>query len=183
MATPSDLPPPYDPSPLPPLTSPTSSPRLSIPTYIRLPLATLSALTLGVLMGFSQGGRTAALRFRAENAHRLPDSTKGWYLYHKSKNYNVMFAGVKEGARMGGKMGVWVGGYFWLEAAIDQSRKGRKDFLSSVVAGGSLSSGDGGTDGKDGLAYGAYVWVVAGWVKFAQWAEAGLCGLVVWEKG
>ena len=50
-----------------------------------------------------------------------------------------MFAGVKEGARMGGKMGVWVGGYFWLEAAIDQSRKGRKDFLSSVVAGGCVA--------------------------------------------
>ena len=81
-----------------------------------------------------------ALRFRAENAHRLPTSTKGWYLYHKSKNYHVLLGGLKEGLKMGGKLGGWVSAFFVIEEAVDRIR-GRRDVGGSVVAGLSLGGG------------------------------------------
>lgn len=64
----------------------------------------------------------AGLRFRAENAHRLPTSEVGWFLYHKSKNYNAMLGGVREGLRMGVKLGVWGGLFFWAEEGVDRLR-------------------------------------------------------------
>jgi hypothetical protein len=60
--------------------------RLSLPTPIRITLATASSFVLGLGLGLSHGSKTAGLRFRAENAHRLPQTPTGWYLYHKSKN-------------------------------------------------------------------------------------------------
>ena len=47
----------------------------------------------------------------------------------------------------------------------------------------SASAHDGGADGEDGLAYRPDVWAAAGWVELDQWAEAGLCGLAIWEDG
>lgn len=64
----------------------------------------------------------SGLRFRAENAHRLPSSQVGWYLYHKSKNYHVLLGGVKEGVKMGFRLGFWVGGFFFMEEAVDRLR-------------------------------------------------------------
>jgi len=76
----------------------------------------------GFVLGAANGGQMAGLRFRAENAHRLPTSTVGWYLYHKSKNYNAMLGGVKEGLKMGFKLGAWGGLFFWMEEGIDRLR-------------------------------------------------------------
>ena len=111
--------------------------RLGLPTPSRLFLGALSGSTLGFVLGASHGGKREGLRFRAENAHRLPNSQKGWYFYHKSKNYAAMLGGVKEGLRMGLRTGVWVAGFIWLEAAADHNRGygGQQDFLSTTVAG------------------------------------------------
>ena len=57
-------------------------------------------LSTGFGLGAVQGGKMAGLRFRAENAHRLPNDTTGWYFYHKAKNYQAMYGGVKEGLKM-----------------------------------------------------------------------------------
>ena len=76
----------------------------------------------------------AGLRFRAENAHRLPDTTTGWYLYHKSKNYQASHGGLKEGLKMGTKVGSLVAAYVIAEEALDAYREER-DFLNSVIAG------------------------------------------------
>jgi hypothetical protein len=115
--------------------------RLSLPFQLRLPAGAAAAFLGGACLGISYGARTAGLRFRAEHAHKLPTSSTGWYLYHKSKNYHVMLGGVKEGLRMGTKLGFWVGGFFAVEEAIDQVRGGTPDFLSSVVAGLSVAGG------------------------------------------
>ena len=125
----------YSAEAIPPLTDPTVSQRLSIRPIVRIPAATLTGFFTGLMLGASHGGKTAALRFRAENAHRLPVSTKGWYLYHKSKNYHMALNGIKEGLKMGSKIGFWVGGFFYLESSIDLCRGGRKDFLSTTLAG------------------------------------------------
>ncbi|KAI9861298.1 MAG: hypothetical protein M1824_002505 [Vezdaea acicularis] len=128
----------------PPLSDPTSTARLSLPPLLRLPLgATLSFFT-GTLLGISHGSSTTALRFRAENAHRLPTTPTGWYLYHKSKNYAMMLGGVKEGFRMGLKVGWWGGVFFVAEEAVDQLRNrwgGGKDAGSTLVAGLGVSGG------------------------------------------
>src|SRR5579862_1595188 len=79
----------------------TKNPRLSLPFSLRLPLSLALSSLFGASLGLSHGSRNAGLRFRAENAHRLPTTPTGWYLYHKSKNYHVALGGIKEGTRMG----------------------------------------------------------------------------------
>ncbi|KAL1304039.1 hypothetical protein AAFC00_000476 [Neodothiora populina] len=99
-----------------------SNDRLTTPFPLRLPLCTLLASATGFLLGATHGGTSAGLRFRAENAHRLPTSQVGWYLYHKSKNYHAMLGGIKEGMKMGVKVGAWTGVFFAVEEAVDRLR-------------------------------------------------------------
>jgi hypothetical protein len=89
---------------------------------LRLPLTTLLASFAGFGLGLTHGGQLAGLRFRAENAHRLPTSQVGWYLYHKSKNYHIMLGGIREGFRMGGKLSFWTAVFFVFEEAVDRFR-------------------------------------------------------------
>lgn len=114
--------------------------RFSLPIVYRLPLATTCSFLTGMGLGMSRGSRKAALQFRAENAHRLPTTPKGWYLYHKSKNYQVGWGGIKEGLKMGSKLSFWVIGYFGIEHALDEFW-GKKDFTSSVAASLVVSGG------------------------------------------
>lgn len=114
--------------------------RLSIPFSIRFPTATSVAFITGLSLGLTHGGKLAGLRFRAENSHRFPSTSTGWYLYHKSKNYHMMLGGVKEGLKMGSKIAFWAGGFFLVEEAVDRLRD-TKDFLSTIVAGLSVSGG------------------------------------------
>ncbi len=108
--------------------------RLSLPFVLRFPGATSSAFIVGLALGLSHGGKNAGMRFRAENSHRFPTTSTGWYLYHKTKNYHVMLGAIKEGFKMGGKIAFWAGSFFLIEEAVDRVR-GSKDFLSTVVAG------------------------------------------------
>lgn len=95
-----------------------------MPLAIRLPLASFISGSTGFALGAAHGGGTSALRFRAENAHRLPTSQVGWYLYHKSKNYNVMLGAIREGFKMGSKLGFWTSAFFTMEEAVDRLRGG-----------------------------------------------------------
>lgn len=123
-----------------PQTVPLYENRLSTPFSIRFPAATAAAFLTGAALGVSHGGKTAGMRFRAENSHRFPTTSTGWYLYHKSKNYHVMLGGIKEGLKMGSKIGFWAGSFFLVEEAVDQWR-GTKDFLSTVIAGMAIAAG------------------------------------------
>lgn len=53
----------------------------------------------------------------------------------------MMLGGVKEGFKMGGKVSIWVGGFFTVEEAVDRLRGGRRDFFSTVVAGLGMAGG------------------------------------------
>lgn len=114
--------------------------RLSLPTPIRISLATASSFALGLGLGLSHGSRTAGLRFRAENSHRLPKTPTGWYLYHKSKNYHMALEGVKEGLKMGLRLSAWVAAFFYIEDCWDEVR-GQKDFVNTVMASLSVAGG------------------------------------------
>jgi hypothetical protein len=112
---------------------PFSSHRLSIPFALRLPALVAVGATTGSLLGLVHGANETGLRFRAENAHRLPVTQTGWYLYHKSKNYVAMLGGIKEGVRMAGKQACWVGVFVASEEGEVEGAS--KDFVSTVFAG------------------------------------------------
>lgn len=107
--------------------------RLSIPDAVRIPLASSTALLIGFTLGVSQGIKTAGMRFRAEHAHKLPTTKMGWYFYHKSKNYNSIWGGAKEGARMGAKICFWTTAMFGIEHMFDAYR-GTADIFNTVTA-------------------------------------------------
>ncbi|GAO13642.1 hypothetical protein UVI_02017490 [Ustilaginoidea virens] len=108
-------------------------PRLSIPTPARILLGSASSGVIGFTLGAMQGGQTAQLRFRAEHAHKMPDTTTGWYLYHKSKNYHAMQGGIREGFRMGAKTSFWSFVALGLESTVDRYR-GSSDMFSTTMA-------------------------------------------------
>lgn len=47
----------------------------------------------------------------------------------------MMLYGLKEGLRMGAKIGVWTAAFYGAEAAVDGLRCERRDVMSTVVAG------------------------------------------------
>ena len=53
----------------------------------------------------------------------------------------MMLGGVKEGLKLGSKVAFWAGGFFVVEEAIDRVRGGKRDFVSTVVAGLSVAGG------------------------------------------
>lgn len=111
--------------------------RLSLSWFSRVCLGALGGFLVGASSGATHGSQEAGLRFRAENSHRLPKSDKGWYLYHKSKNYQMMLHGIKGAFRTGARLSFFVGGFFAAEEVLDRCR-GRQDFLSTTIAGASL---------------------------------------------
>jgi hypothetical protein len=88
----------------------------------RLLLTTGLSSLCGFTLGSTSAGRLASLRFRAENAHRLPISQPGWYLYHKSKNYYKWRFGIVEGLRKGGMVAAWSSVFFVVEESLDVFR-------------------------------------------------------------
>ncbi|SZF05526.1 unnamed protein product [Blumeria hordei] len=114
--------------------------RLGLPFAIRLPLAVTLGALVGASLGLGHGATVTGLRFRAENAHRLPTSPTGWYLYHKSKNYVTALGGIKEGGRMGLRVGMWTAAFFTIENIFDNWRN-EKDFLNTTGGGLAVAGG------------------------------------------
>lgn len=114
--------------------------RLSIPPMFRIPAATLTAFGIGMALGLSYGSKMAGLRFRAEHAHRLPSTTTGWYLYHKSKNYHLVSGGLKEGVKVGAKLAFLSTSMFCVENLFDVYR-GTKDMFNTTAAALAVSGG------------------------------------------
>ncbi|KAI4117896.1 MAG: hypothetical protein LQ345_001959 [Seirophora villosa] len=143
-------------TPTAPSDSPAQAPLVSLPSLFRpspldhqlrlssyftdrFLLGSAFAFIGGGILGGYHGSTMASLRFRAENSHRFPTTTTGWYQYHKSKNYNCMLRAVKEGLRLGPRLAGWTGGFFLLEELVDRWRL-KRDAISSVVAALTLSS-------------------------------------------
>ncbi|KAG5654477.1 hypothetical protein H0H81_001976 [Sphagnurus paluster] len=85
--------------------------RLEIPP--RFYLVPGAAIIVGSVIGLVRGSRAASLRFLAENVHRPPTTVQGWYFYNKTKNYKVLFGGLKgaglEASRLAAVAFGWVG--------------------------------------------------------------------------
>ena len=108
-------------------------PRLSIPDFVRIPIGAVASFSVGMALGLAHGSKMAGLRFRAEHAHKLPQTTTGWFLYHKSKNYHVAYGGIREGLRMGAKVSLWTTAMFVVENMFDHYR-GSIDAANTVLA-------------------------------------------------
>ncbi|PWN42681.1 hypothetical protein IE81DRAFT_323237 [Ceraceosorus guamensis] len=80
-------------------------------------LATIptTAFLLGFAAGAYNNASKAGLVFMAENAHRRPDTVQGWFFYNKTKNYKVVLAAGKGGARTGLRLGLWTFAFLALE--------------------------------------------------------------------
>jgi hypothetical protein len=123
-----------------------SNERLSMPPSIRWPILFGTSFTCGFGMGATVGGRQAADRYRAMNAHRQPSTQAGWYLYQRSKSYNTTVGAVKEGFRFGGVLSIWATIFMLAEEGLDQARGrllanrsedvalGQRDALNTAVA-------------------------------------------------
>ena len=107
--------------------------RLSLPFPLRIPLASGLSFFAGFTLGTAQGGKAAGLRFRAEHAHKLPTTSTGWFLYHKSKHYQVAYGGIREGFKMGAKVSFWTTAMFAIEQMFD-SHRGTADLLNTVTS-------------------------------------------------
>lgn len=114
--------------------------RLSMPSFIRIPGAAVAGFSIGMSLGLSMGSKMAGLRFRAEHAHKLPTTTAGWYLYHKSKNYHLAFGGLKEGLRTGTRLSILTTAIFCAENLFDVYR-GSKDMFNTVGASLAVAGG------------------------------------------
>jgi len=164
---------------------PTSRPRLSLPFPVRLILVNGATFIVGGALGATLGGHKAAMIFRAENAHRRPATAKGWYFYHKTKNYRTLYGGVVQGVRTALRMGVWVTAFVVLEDAVDRMR-GKVDALASVAAGLSvagafsawhrLSYGMAARTAKKGLIFGMLFGGIQDIVRWRQGLGSGVFG-------
>ncbi|KAH8681825.1 hypothetical protein BX600DRAFT_31758 [Xylariales sp. PMI_506] len=114
--------------------------RLSLPPMVRIPGAAAAAFGIGMSLGLAHGSNMAGLRFRAEHAHKLPTTTTGWYLYHKSKNYHLAFGGLKEGLKAGTKLSLMTVAMFSTENLFDVYR-GTKDMFNTIAASLAVAGG------------------------------------------
>ena len=85
-------------------------------------LVPTSAFVVGFVSGLVTNSRLSGRQFLAENAHRLPTTVQGWYFYQKSKNYRVMFGGVKGGLKTGAKLGSWTLAFVGLQEIMERGR-------------------------------------------------------------
>ncbi|TNY21696.1 hypothetical protein DMC30DRAFT_350148 [Rhodotorula diobovata] len=97
--------------------APTPAPLGPAPSLVVL--APTSAFLFGFTSGLVSSSKLAAKQFLAENAHRLPTTVQGWYFYQKTKNYRVLWAGIKGGLRTGARLALWTGAFLSLEESVD----------------------------------------------------------------
>lgn len=112
--------------------------RMNVPH--RMMVVPLAGMIVGAAIGIMRGGRAASLRFLAENAHRAPRTVQGWYFYKKTKNYKVIWEGLKGGVKEGGRVGGLAGVYVGIEEGLGRtSMREWKELGGGVGTGGLFS--------------------------------------------
>ncbi|KAG6855071.1 hypothetical protein C0991_006000 [Blastosporella zonata] len=91
-----------------------------------------AAFMVGTTIGLMRGSRDASLRFLAENAHRPPTTVQGWYFYNKTKNYKVIYGGMKGAAAEASKLSAVALGWVGIEEGLERVGWGQ---FSEVGAG------------------------------------------------
>jgi hypothetical protein len=107
--------------------------RLGLPAVARITLFTLGGSIVGGMGGMLSGWTDASMKYLAANSHRLPTSYNGWFFYHKRKTYYCTKNAMGNAFRTGGKIGLFVGTIFSIEALLDKVR-GQVDFVNTMMA-------------------------------------------------
>lgn len=107
--------------------------RLNMDPLRRVMLAASTSMAVGGILGISHGTTVSGMKFRAEHAHKLPSTPTGWFMYHKSKNYTMARAGLKEGLKMGFKVSLVTTSMFVIEGLYDEYRQ-TKDLINTTLA-------------------------------------------------
>lgn len=105
--------------------------RLTIPP--RFYLVPGAAFIVGSAIGIMRGGRSASLRFLAENVHRPPTTVQGWYFYNKTKNYKVLFGGLKGAGAEASKLVLVALGWVGIEEGLARSGWGQLSEVGAAV--------------------------------------------------
>lgn len=102
-----------------------------------------SAALAGIVSGGIIGGRARARQFLAENAHVLPKTRKGWYHYHRHKNYAVALAfarsGVTYGAQISAVAALFCGVATGVEIAVTREESSVEYLAAAAVTFAALS--------------------------------------------
>src|SRR5258705_258981 len=112
--------------------------KLNVPH--RMLVIPMTGMIVGSAIGIVRGAGAASLSFMAENAHRPPRTVEGWYFYKKTKNYRVMWAGLKGGVKMGTKVGGVAGVYAGIEEGMERTGLGSWKELGGGIGAGMLFS-------------------------------------------
>ncbi|GAA6043556.1 hypothetical protein JCM8097_001222 [Rhodosporidiobolus ruineniae] len=118
----------------------------------------ISAFVFGFTSGLVSSSKLASKQFLAENAHRLPTTVQGWYFYQKTKNYRVLYGGIKGGLATGARLGLWTAAFVTLQDALDRGArrvvevqlgddKALEGYRTKAVAGGLAGVGLAGAAG------------------------------------
>lgn len=117
----------------------TQNERASLDPISRTLAIAMTASMVGVIIGGQREWQRAALRFRAEHAHRMPTSQKDWFFFQRAKSNYAMAAAMATAPKLGLKLAAATVGLVVMEEAIDNVRGNKsKDLFSSV--GASLSA-------------------------------------------
>ncbi|TPX37433.1 hypothetical protein SmJEL517_g00685 [Synchytrium microbalum] len=105
------------------------------PNELWLSQITTAGFITGFVSGFYLSGRQRGLQFLAENAHRQPKTTKGWYMYHKYKNYEAIYSGTLGGARNGLKFGLIAAAFTVSEQVLEKYVTGGESWMCTTASG------------------------------------------------
>lgn len=105
--------------------------RLNIPP--RFYLVPGAAIIVGSAIGILRGSQAASLRFLAENVHRPPTTVQGWYFYNKTKNYKVLFGGLKGAGLEASKLVVVALGWVGIEEGLGRVGWGQFSEVGAAV--------------------------------------------------
>ena len=94
----------------------------------------LSAFSGGFL-GAMATVHQSSLQYTVEHAHAKPSTQQGWYIYHRRKNFVLLWQFLKQGGYYGGKFGAWMGLFFGVDVALDVVRRQRIEWWHGPVAG------------------------------------------------
>jgi hypothetical protein len=111
-----------------------SAERLGVQPLFRITSIAMFTLVTGTLLGFMKEQRLASLRHRAENAHRMPRSEKGWFFYKRSEVQYGVAMGMMRGPKLGLRLSSAFAAFSVTEATVDYARGDKRDFISTVVA-------------------------------------------------
>ncbi len=67
----------------------------------------ITSFYIGLVVGGYRSSLSRAKQFTVENFHLLPTSKRGWYMYHRYKNYSVIKSFIQNGIKSGLRLSSW----------------------------------------------------------------------------